>query len=329
MKGEEVRNNAGWDGLSVPAAFANDLGLLAHNAVIPEGRVVGVYFDKQRRIWRANWREGGVGRRKTKNFSVDDYGFEEARRLAIQYRLLKIMEASDKQMGCAAGSEQTMWLSQELKRKSERKSEPNSTKGKKRRRYSLNAGGMLRQPKWTMGDDELGENAIEVYPQVENLVSYDLANPGGFESYYYPPVPAWAGPWDGGVVPMQFQFDPYIGEPSNWAGGSPHSARSKVDLSDVADGIPADCGHLVVTSIPADADSLFGKMSDLVTTADTGSGDEVDDGCEGRMRDDILRWCRLHEETSGEKDEVPEGPAVRNVYNYSAANAFSKARAVV
>lgn len=58
----------------------------------PPGRVVGVYFDKQRRIWRANWREGDVGKRKTKNFSVDDYGFEEARRLAIEYRLMKITE---------------------------------------------------------------------------------------------------------------------------------------------------------------------------------------------------------------------------------------------
>ena len=58
----------------------------------PPGRVVGVYFDKQRRIWRANWREGDVGKRKTKNFSVDDYGYEEARRLAIEYRLMKITE---------------------------------------------------------------------------------------------------------------------------------------------------------------------------------------------------------------------------------------------
>lgn len=63
---------------------------------IPEGRVVGVYFDKQRRIWRANWRENGQGKRKTKNFSVEDYGFEEARRMAIQYRILKLQEASKK-----------------------------------------------------------------------------------------------------------------------------------------------------------------------------------------------------------------------------------------
>ncbi|EZG46511.1 AP2 domain protein [Gregarina niphandrodes] len=68
---------------------------LAQATAIPEGRVVGVYFDKQRRIWRATWREHGQGKRKTKNFSVDDYGFEEARRMAIQFRLVKLMEASD------------------------------------------------------------------------------------------------------------------------------------------------------------------------------------------------------------------------------------------
>jgi len=58
----------------------------------PPGRVVGVYFDKQRKIWRANWREGEIGKRKTKNFSVEDHGFEEARRLAIEYRLMKVTE---------------------------------------------------------------------------------------------------------------------------------------------------------------------------------------------------------------------------------------------
>lgn len=71
------------------------LRMLQQN-MIPEGRVVGVYFDKQRRIWRANWREHEQGKRKTKNFSVEDYGFEEARRMAIQYRLAKLMEASTK-----------------------------------------------------------------------------------------------------------------------------------------------------------------------------------------------------------------------------------------
>jgi len=58
----------------------------------PPGRVVGVYFDKQRKIWRANWREGEIGKRKTKNFSVEDHGFEESRRLAIEYRLMKVTE---------------------------------------------------------------------------------------------------------------------------------------------------------------------------------------------------------------------------------------------
>lgn len=66
----------------------------------PPGRVVGVYYDKQRRIWRANWREGDVGKRKTKNFSVDDYGFEEARRLAIEYRLMKITEIAQMELNC-------------------------------------------------------------------------------------------------------------------------------------------------------------------------------------------------------------------------------------
>jgi len=66
----------------------------------PPGRVVGVYFDKQRRIWRANWREGEVGKRKTKNFSVEDYGFDEARRLAIEYRLMKITEIAQMELNC-------------------------------------------------------------------------------------------------------------------------------------------------------------------------------------------------------------------------------------
>lgn len=66
----------------------------------PPGRVVGVYYDKQRKIWRANWREGEVGKRKTKNFSVDDYGFEEARRLAIEYRLMKITEIAQMELNC-------------------------------------------------------------------------------------------------------------------------------------------------------------------------------------------------------------------------------------
>jgi len=67
----------------------------------PPGRVVGVYYDKQRRIWRANWREGDVGKRKTKNFSVDDYGFEEARRLAIEYRLMKITQIAQMEINCS------------------------------------------------------------------------------------------------------------------------------------------------------------------------------------------------------------------------------------
>lgn len=127
---------------------APGFGLLDPRSAFPEGRVVGVYFDKQRRIWRANWREGGVGKRKTKNFSVDDYGFEEARRLAIEYRLLKIMEVSDKQMGGgAAAMEQAAYLHAELKRK-----KGADAKGKRRRCYALSNNSFTKRSSYL--DDE-------------------------------------------------------------------------------------------------------------------------------------------------------------------------------
>ncbi|EEA05360.1 AP2 domain-containing protein [Cryptosporidium muris RN66] len=48
------------------------------------GEIQGVYFDKIRKLWRANWKENG--RVKTKGFSVFQYGDEGARQKAIDYR---------------------------------------------------------------------------------------------------------------------------------------------------------------------------------------------------------------------------------------------------
>ncbi|OII73743.1 uncharacterized protein cubi_03541 [Cryptosporidium ubiquitum] len=48
------------------------------------GDIQGVYFDKIRKLWRANWKENG--RVKTKGFSVFQFGDEGARQRAIEYR---------------------------------------------------------------------------------------------------------------------------------------------------------------------------------------------------------------------------------------------------
>ncbi|KAF7456500.1 transcription factor with AP2 domain(s) [Cryptosporidium felis] len=48
------------------------------------GEIQGVYFDKIRKLWRANWKENG--RVKTKGFSVFQFGDEGARQRAIDYR---------------------------------------------------------------------------------------------------------------------------------------------------------------------------------------------------------------------------------------------------
>lgn len=48
------------------------------------GEIQGVYFDKIRKLWRANWKENG--RVKTKGFSVFQFGDEGARQKAIEYR---------------------------------------------------------------------------------------------------------------------------------------------------------------------------------------------------------------------------------------------------
>ncbi|KAK6590663.1 hypothetical protein RS030_142102 [Cryptosporidium xiaoi] len=46
--------------------------------------IQGVYFDKIRKLWRANWKENG--RVKTKGFSVFQFGDEGAKQRAIEYR---------------------------------------------------------------------------------------------------------------------------------------------------------------------------------------------------------------------------------------------------
>eukprot|EP01053_Blabericola_migrator_P001920 Blabericola_migrator_1__1919@NODE_1522_length_4352_cov_15_201867_g1002_i0_p1_GENE_NODE_1522_length_4352_cov_15_201867_g1002_i0NODE_1522_length_4352_cov_15_201867_g1002_i0_p1_ORF_typecomplete_len458_score57_07AP2/PF00847_20/1_1e08_NODE_1522_length_4352_cov_15_201867_g1002_i029634336 len=50
--------------------------------------VRGVYLDRRRGLWRANWREGG--KVKTKGFRIAQWGEQEARRKAIEVR--KLME---------------------------------------------------------------------------------------------------------------------------------------------------------------------------------------------------------------------------------------------
>lgn len=264
-----------WDGIS------SEIDLISTSTAIPEGRVVGVYFDKQRRIWRANWREGGVGRRKTKNFSVDDYGFEEARRLAIQYRLLKIMEASDKQMFNNHESEQALWLSQVLKRKTEKKTDTAPAKRKKQRRYNLSNHSLLRSGE---GSAPVWADSIEAQMELQGYtggISAESFSPGCevpvyMMNYGYDNAAAYYSP-RGAVANTVF--------PGMWC-GSPGSkgnqSLDETDYLDFVDGIPAESLY-VVSSTPWSDDPenemTFQKSRDLSTTADTGSSDEVDDGC--------------------------------------------------
>eukprot|EP01068_Selenidium_serpulae_P012216 Selendium_serpulae@DN5786_c0_g1_i1.p1 len=50
-----------------------------------EPAIKGVYFDRARKLWRANWKENG--RVRTKGFSVAEHGNEQARDLACEHRL--------------------------------------------------------------------------------------------------------------------------------------------------------------------------------------------------------------------------------------------------
>lgn len=46
---------------------------------------VGVFHDKSKDRWMARWQENG--KRKTKSFSVNLYGYEKAKQMAVNYRL--------------------------------------------------------------------------------------------------------------------------------------------------------------------------------------------------------------------------------------------------
>lgn len=81
------------------------------------GEIQGVYFDKIRKLWRANWKENG--RVKTKGFSVFQFGEEGARQKAIEYR--KKMEKEfyilpHSKVSRNSSNEETVYISPEVLR---------------------------------------------------------------------------------------------------------------------------------------------------------------------------------------------------------------------
>jgi co-chaperonin GroES (HSP10) len=54
----------------------------------------GVYHNKKWNEWRARWSEG-KGKRRDKSFSCKKYGYEEAKRMAIEYRKKMESESPD------------------------------------------------------------------------------------------------------------------------------------------------------------------------------------------------------------------------------------------
>lgn len=253
-----------------------DLNLVAATGNIPEGRVVGVYFDKQRRIWRANWREGNVGKRKTKNFSVDDFGFEEARRLAIQYRFLKIMEASEKQMGRDVGCEKSRLFTQELKRKAaEGKSGggDSSSKGKKRRRYTLNSHCLLKKDPWS--------GAFIDGPSIESLgyppeAMHVLSAAGCEEQFYMNALPPW-NPWESvGAVGVDDPWNVCYDDESSCETFDGVSIESPFVVMSYPPESEVECGKTGAAAACAGGSTIV-QANDVVTTADTGS-DEDEEG---------------------------------------------------
>eukprot|EP01054_Gregarina_sp_Poly1_P010330 Gregarina_sp_Poly_1__10329@NODE_731_length_6562_cov_119_589684_g548_i0_p3_GENE_NODE_731_length_6562_cov_119_589684_g548_i0NODE_731_length_6562_cov_119_589684_g548_i0_p3_ORF_typecomplete_len391_score30_25AP2/PF00847_20/4_7e11_NODE_731_length_6562_cov_119_589684_g548_i034934665 len=267
-----------WDSVHFPLG-PSGFGLLDPRSNFPEGRVVGVYFDKQRRIWRANWREGGVGKRKTKNFSVDDYGFEEARRLAIQYRLLKIMEVSDKQLSGGAGLEQAALLSAELKHRTERK--PDSGKGKRRRRYTLANHQLTKR---TFNSDN-----AEWYNRAESVGGHENWGASPDDMFYLARALHWQNGWGVPVSGFPYVSGEFSQDRMSWT--PPPIAPELCDFTGVLDGIPAADGSKVVTARPVtDEDSGVYFQPTLTTSssAETGEGDD-EDLFEGVRNQDIVQ----------------------------------------
>eukprot|EP01053_Blabericola_migrator_P003405 Blabericola_migrator_1__3404@NODE_1_length_33786_cov_123_788665_g0_i0_p6_GENE_NODE_1_length_33786_cov_123_788665_g0_i0NODE_1_length_33786_cov_123_788665_g0_i0_p6_ORF_typecomplete_len461_score56_84AP2/PF00847_20/7_3e11AP2/PF00847_20/1_8e04_NODE_1_length_33786_cov_123_788665_g0_i016893071 len=251
-----------WGDAQFPFNPATGYNLLDPRNNFPEGRVVGVYFDKQRRIWRANWREGGVGKRKTKNFSVDDYGFEEARRLAIQYRLIKIMEVSDKQLGNVAGYEQTALLNAEMKQKAERKAD--SAKGKRRRRYTL-ANHQLTKRTYGNSKNEGADWYPQSTPNLENWAG--TGNPE--DMYYVARALQWpAGGWGLPMPGYQYSDYPPI-EPVPWTPAPSLHEMCEYPPGGIFDGISAADTIRVVTARPVSTGEGNSPISQprLVTTS--------------------------------------------------------------
>eukprot|EP00923_Selenidium_pygospionis_P038118 GHVN01066616.1.p1 GENE.GHVN01066616.1~~GHVN01066616.1.p1 ORF type:complete len:797 (+),score=100.72 GHVN01066616.1:219-2609(+) len=75
--------------LTVPTASSSFSPVSFERAVsgdsTDEPTIKGVYFDRARKLWRANWKENG--RVRTKGFSVAEHGNEMARELACEHRL--------------------------------------------------------------------------------------------------------------------------------------------------------------------------------------------------------------------------------------------------
>eukprot|EP01056_Protomagalhaensia_sp_Gyna25_P001943 Protomagalhaensia_sp_Gyna_25__1942@NODE_2033_length_1336_cov_19_961449_g1678_i0_p1_GENE_NODE_2033_length_1336_cov_19_961449_g1678_i0NODE_2033_length_1336_cov_19_961449_g1678_i0_p1_ORF_typecomplete_len387_score59_34AP2/PF00847_20/4_6e11AP2/PF00847_20/5_5e03_NODE_2033_length_1336_cov_19_961449_g1678_i0661226 len=263
---DDSQSAAQWDAAHFPYAHpGTGYGLLDSRNTFPEGRVVGVYFDKQRRIWRANWREGGVGKRKTKNFSVDDYGFEEARRLAIQYRLLKIMEVSDKHLNGVAGVEQMALLNVEMNKKAERKAD-SSTKGKRRRRYTL-ANHQLTKRTYgsSEGSSEWYSHAAALPAGYEN---WGAANPD--DVYFVTRALHWQSGWG---MPVGY---PYLGDFGlDRVAWTPPPVTP--DMCDVLDGISAGDSSRVVTARPVSSEDPGYYMRPVLTTSSSVETGDCDD----------------------------------------------------
>ncbi|XP_026193078.1 uncharacterized protein LOC34617278 [Cyclospora cayetanensis] len=87
-----VRCNVGGEG-AAPKAVRKSSHIVVEDAGMRLSFVArkGVYYDKRRRLWRANWKENG--RIHTKGFSVHDYlSHEAARQKAIEFRERKEQE---------------------------------------------------------------------------------------------------------------------------------------------------------------------------------------------------------------------------------------------
>lgn len=118
------------------------------------GEIQGVYFDKIRKLWRANWKENG--RVKTKGFSVFQFGDEGARQRAIEYR--KRMEKEfyimpHSKLSRSSSSDGTIYVNSDENSKSEL---PTTKKGTE---HGSNPNNILGNTRLSFEDIKFSENS--------------------------------------------------------------------------------------------------------------------------------------------------------------------------